>query len=283
MVPVYFPFTCISTSCATTLASYFKQTAVYQPGPGPLPGSMEESAEKGIIDIRTPVTGDAEKLETLVRDYRAWADLHKDTGLGFFKSGGESIPFYDETTISKIRGDIKKKQAGKSSEERDPLLEARLFLRIAQEFDMQNEQVANELEICSKMEKNLLSELMGKALESDPVEKTPSEDPGTSMTAERIAAWLYMLGHDPDGSNLFVTDSRSIFEYIIDKAPDLEKIIQPDCVPVLDKDKKTGLSFYQANETPPDFFGRLQGKTNLTLLESDCAKYENTIFAIMDI
>jgi len=251
MTPIYFPFTYISKPVAKVFGACFKQIVVYQPLNQKIPDKMRKCAESGILDIRIPVRGDEKKLNAIVKDYINWANLHEG-GKGmhtvFFSAGKDTLPFFDETSMYHIKADIKKKMEAKQSQNKtDPLFDARIFLTIAQEFDMQNMELYGELKSVEKMEQDFLANLKGeyealyqKAIGGDVLFK---DDPGDYMTSERFEAWARLYIHDQaqnnqDLSSLFITSSRAAFEYLIDKTPEAKKIIGFDSIPMYEDGKE---------------------------------------------
>jgi hypothetical protein len=52
------------------------------------------------------------------------------------------------------------------------------------------------------------------------------------MTADRIKAWALLMQHDLQESGLFITNSSSAFEYLIDKASRTEIIVSFNSIPL---------------------------------------------------
>ncbi|QTA91111.1 hypothetical protein [Desulfonema magnum] len=259
MKPIYFPFTYISEPVAKALGSCFRQTVIYQPSALNHPETIQKCAETGLLDIRTPVKGNQDKLDMLIKEYRKWADLHQGGGLSFFKTRGNSIPFFDETSSSKIRSDIvrnldsESRNINSESKKAEPdvsklLLNIRLFLCIAQAFDMQNWELTNDLASFEKMEQELMNNLKGENSQF-PIPNSqfsiPKDDPGNYMTAERTEAWVHLMQHDPEKSGLFITSSRSVFEHLADKSPDMKQVLYFDSVPLYENKKDEKLSHWQ--------------------------------------
>jgi len=61
-------------------------------------------------------------------------------------------------------------------------------------------------------------------------------DPGHYMTKERIHAWTHLMQQDQQDSGLFATTSRSVFESLIDSAPEAELVGVLDAIPVVDNE-----------------------------------------------
>jgi hypothetical protein len=240
MKPVYFPFTLITKPVCQTLAACFKQTAVYQISDIKIPDDMQQWEKSGILDIRIPVKYDAEKLDAIVKQYRSWANLHQGSEITFLKSRTDKIPFFDENSTRQITADIKNKEGrqNRSQEKPDPLLNAALFLHLAQEYDMQNLTLTQDLQAIEAMEQDFMKDLKGDnhVLDEEiaPEKTLEVYDPGHYMPKERIQAWTHLMQQDQQGSGCFVTTSRSVFEFLIDRTPDAELVDVLDAIPVVD-------------------------------------------------
>jgi hypothetical protein len=242
MKPIYFPFTSISKPVCQTLAACFRQTAVYQISSIKIPDEMQNWGKSGILDIRIPVKYDGDKLDAIVKQYRSWANSHQGSEMAFLKARAHEIPFFDETSTRQIAADIKSKggRQNRSQEKPDPLLNAGLFLHLAQEYDMQNLTLSQDLQAIEEMEQDFMTDLKGDnhALDQEiTIEKTLEVyDPGHYMPKERIQAWTRIMQRDQEGSGFFVTTSRSVFETLIDSAPEAELVGVLDAIPVVDNE-----------------------------------------------
>jgi len=239
MKPIYFPFTFISKPIVEALSSCFKQTVVYQISSQKVPEKMQEWCKSGTLDIRIPVEGDEKKLDKILEDYRAWINLHQGSEIAFLKTQADKIPIFDETSASQIRDDIKKiSRENQSQDKPDDLFYARLFLHITQEFDLQNVELKQDLLLFEAMEQDLMKNLKGENevshMETGGNQELKADDPGHYMTKERIKAWTRLMQHDQQVSGLFVTSSRAMLEYLIDIAPEVEKLICFDAIPVFE-------------------------------------------------
>ena len=250
MKPVYFPFTFISKPVCQILAACFRQTVVYQISSVKIPDEMQHWRESGILDIRIPVKYDGEKLDAVVKQYRSWATSHQGSEIAFLKSRGDEIPFFDETSTRQITADIKRKggRQNRWQEKPDPMLNAGLFLHLAQEYDMQNIELSQDLQAIEAIEQDFMKDLKGEnqALdEKTALEKTlEAHDPGHYMTKERIQAWTHLMQRDRQDSGLFITTSRSVFESLIDSAPETELLVVLDAIPLVD-DRSEALDTWQ--------------------------------------
>jgi hypothetical protein len=238
MKPVYFPFTYINDTAARNIFACFGQVTVYQPIANKIPENMKMLADEGILDLKVPVSGDEEKIMALIREYEEWGELHQKNDMAFLKAIGERIPFFDETSPTELASQIKKIRNEEYPEEvPDILFNARLFLRLAQDYDIMQEGINRDLVSVHEMEKKLLAGLThedeiifakktGDYLEAD--------DPGRYKIRERLEAWTYLMSNDSDKPRFFVTCNRDVFDFTIEKTGDAENIIEIDPFKICD-------------------------------------------------
>ncbi len=237
MKPIYFPFTYISEPVLEALSAFFKQIIVYQPSSLNIPESMQKQADSNLLEIRIPVKGDENKIDDIVKDYKSWANIHQGSELAFFKTKPDIIPFFGEFSTSQIKADIKKKERKQQNEKKqDSLLNARIFLHMAQEFDSQNWEINKELLLSEEKTLNLIDNLKGEdelSFKKNDKEKTVEIDYQSEyMTPDRIIAWTHLLQYDRDMSNLFITNSRSVVEHLVEKTPDAKIVLSIDSIPL---------------------------------------------------
>ena len=242
MKPIYFPFTFISQSAGEALRACFRRVVVYQPSRKSVPEGMQIWEKEGLLDIHVPATGDEGQIDAICRDYRIWLDQHQGSDIALLKAQGNSIPFFDESYASQIKKDVLKNgRASESQGKPDFLLLARIFLQTAQELDAENWGIDQDLVSLEKMERDLLNGLRGEG--GDSQVKSPGEmalnisDSGDYMTKERIQAWARLFLHDQsqlgaEASGVFITNSRSVLEYLIDVSTGAETILSLDAVTV---------------------------------------------------
>ncbi len=242
MKPIYFPLTYISEPTISALASCFGQVAVYQACSRNVPETMQKWAENRVLDIRVPAKEDDDRLENVIKEYKAWAELHQGSELAFLKSQKNAVPFFGETYPSQIRSELKKDMQGPAEEQEktDPLFNARLFLCMAQESDIRNIEVNHDITAFETKEREMMNALKGEdefdlaefETESPRSETSlPGDDPGSYMTAERISAWFRLMQQDPEPSGIFITDSRAVFDYLIERIPDAETVLCLEHIP----------------------------------------------------
>ncbi|MCK5268262.1 MAG: hypothetical protein KAR07_08845, partial [Spirochaetes bacterium] len=195
-----------------------------------------------------PVKKDEEKLSAIIKEYNAWANLHQGSrGIQFdyFKTGRNKIPFFDDTSTSQIKADIEDITGKTPSRKKpDPVFDARLFLSIAQNFDMQNDKIIRDMASFETARMVFMKSLNGED-ETSPVVpgyekefKTGNLADYDHMIPERIAAWALLMCCDPmqckdEVSGLFVTSSRQAIDYLLEKTPETENMFSIDAIPMV--------------------------------------------------
>jgi len=239
MKPICFPSTYISDSLAQAMTACFGQFIVYQPLAGKIPEQMCSWAEKGILDIRVPVTDNQTDLETVVKNYLKWADLHfGGSGLRppFLQPGKDAVPFFKASSTSQVMADIKEQVYGKpGAKAPEPLLAARLFLYLAQEYDRHNQEVARDLQRHRQQEAELIRQLK---MEDDSLTAEfqkealqTVDDSAGYMVLDRLEAWTRILLEDADISGIFITHIPAVLQELLDKTPTAENLLHLECIP----------------------------------------------------
>lgn len=240
MKPTYFPFTYVADSVAQALAACFGEFIVYQPLTGNIPEQMRPWVEKGIIDVRVPVTKNQQDLEAVVKNYLSWADLHFE-GSGLkpqsLKVWKDSIPFFNASSPSQIVADIRKQDHGKpTTNAPEPVSAAGIFLYFAQEFDRQNEEVTRDLRQHRQKESELIRQLkMEDDFLTGEFRKEELQIPDASadyMVLDRLEAWTRIMLKDRDTSGLFITHSPAILQELLDRTPMAEKLLHFESIPI---------------------------------------------------
>ncbi len=236
MTPIYFPFTFMPQTLAEMLKTCFPKVSIYLPSASGVADAIQKSAAEGFFDLRIPIREDNEKLESIVREYQDWAQLHQGQDLSFFKTRKESVPFYDEFSVQQIRSEIRQKEGKKEVQEGpDPLFQARIFLRFCQEYDIRQWELGSDLEFLGGLEKNLLQELHGEADISESeiaprvgplIAKITKDDAGAHMCGERLRAWARLLQSDPPSSRLFLTSSRSVLDMVAERTGGAQEVLR---------------------------------------------------------
>lgn len=217
MLPIFFPFTYMSEPTAAALSALFSRAALYRPSDVPLPETLQRQADAGLLEIRTPLQGNEERLNRAVADYRAWAERHGGSPLAFFQSQHGQIPFFEDASLSRIRSQIKQwTKAEPTGETTDPVFAARLFLSVAQAFDREQCEINRSFAGLRDLEVSLLKSIHGESDAGSLAMAPPVEDLGAHMTDRRLWAWSCLWAADTEPSPLLVTDSREVFDATMD-------------------------------------------------------------------
>lgn len=239
MKPIYFPFTYVSDPMAKALSACFGQFIVYRPLNEILTERMQHWIKRGVADVRVPAAGNENELITAVKNYQTWADLHREGSrekAAIFRLRMDRVPFFNELSTRKIIENIKENISGNSNTQTpDPVLTARIFLYIAQEFDRQNHELTDDLNHHQQQEAKLIRQLK---MEEDPVAlefgniPTQLPDPFADyMISDRLEAWTRIFCRDPDVSGLFVTHSAAVLEHLLDRVSTAARIMHLESIP----------------------------------------------------
>ncbi|MCP4693959.1 MAG: hypothetical protein GY859_38345 [Desulfobacterales bacterium] len=240
MTPIFFPYTYMPTGTAKMLGVLFKRVVLYLPGKAGTPEGVRRLVESGWLETRIPVETGEEELAGALKNYHAWADLHlggRGVDPALIKLQGERVPFFDDQRPARIKEDILGRPssdpaAEKAGEEEDAsLLKARMLLCMAQEFDVQCDEVNQRISSVEKMERDLLTSLKGGEEIFKPGSAgraaAATVDSAGRMTGERLAAWGRIILEDPllddaGPTPFFVTTSREAFETSVEAAAGVE-------------------------------------------------------------
>jgi len=226
MKAVYFPFTYLPESTARQLVWLVGPVVVYQPIETAVPDEMKDLESKGLIEIRTPLAGDEDRLRSALAEFAEWARLNpgKSTaGAGFLGARQGEVPFFDETAVNRIRSEIKNYgQTGRAEAKTDQAFSARLFLALAQENDRALSSLDQDLDRFKAMEKNFL-ETLKDADEADFSRKAYGgtlwrEDRGARLTGQRIRAWANVAAADEALPEVMITTSPAVIDALQEKA-----------------------------------------------------------------
>lgn len=249
---VYFPFTFLDAVAAADWIDYFPGLRVYCPLDATNCADMAEIARQKDIDLRGPCPENSAQVLDLCRSHKQWKEAHMGVDSHFFRQTAHTVPFFDETTISRLKQDITD-AVRREPRTADPLLMAQLFLQLTHEHDREQIMLNGSLTTLADREKKMLSALQGDDAASvqPDYRATPSvddsrkasidsnyRDRGAYLTAERIRAWSLLASCDSKPPNVLVTDSRAVFDHIQEMIPQAEAVVEDLPEPVEAADKK---------------------------------------------
>ncbi len=218
----YMPFTHISESIARRLYALVGPVAVYQPIKSRIPEALPAMADAGLVEIRTPVPHDEERLTAALREFFNWAQMNpasSSAGVGYFGARQGTVPFFDETVINRIRTDIQ--HYGESdgrSDDPDALFRARLFLALAQDNDMTVHSLQRDLGEFRAMEQAFIESLEDTDETSFRRGMVKSgvweEDAGARHTLQRLRYWGTLAA--VDSPHMMVTTSPAAVDALLE-------------------------------------------------------------------
>ena len=222
MNPVYFPFTYIEESVAMKINSIFGRAIIYQPISSVIPESIRHLEKDGRIEIRVPVQGDEDRLIQFCTEFKEWGKLHQSEGVSLktiFNKG-----FYNTSFAVQISTDISTTNKDEKPD-LDPVFLARLFLFMAQDLDIQQSEVDQDLAASIDDELDLFKSMTGEDRALD-VSKGSlfDNDAGAYMTDQRMAAWVELMQKDEQAPSFLITTSKIAFNEIIADASDFEDV-----------------------------------------------------------
>ena len=224
MKPIYLPFTYLPESMARVLASLVGPVVVYQPVENRVCESMTDLADQGLIEIRTPLTGDEPRLHSALAEFTQWAGQNPGRltpGAGFIGSQQGRVPFFDERTINRIRSQIRQHGTPPADTAADEAgFSARLFLCIAEDNDRTTAHLDQDLKQFKALEQGFLDSLVDSheagfsrhALSSE----IWQEDPGAKHTEKRIRAWATLAAADRHLPELLITTSAAVVDTLME-------------------------------------------------------------------
>jgi len=228
MRAAFMPFTYLSAPAARLFAGLVGPLVVYQPLETNIPSSMSALASEGIVDLRTPVTEDDGRMRTALAEFTQWAQMNpgKSTaGTGYLGARQGEIPFFNESTINRIRSDIRRFQQHDGQAERtETLFSARLFLSLAQENDLAMDRLDQDLDHFDALEKAFLETLddaNDAAFDRQGIgSRVWREDPGSRLTSQRIRAWAGLAAADAELPNWLLTTSPAVASALLENFAD---------------------------------------------------------------
>ena len=226
---VFFPSAFVTQKSAAAINSRIGRFSVYQPIMGLTPDILQDLSQSYTIELRHPVLGNESQLVESCRAYGRLGNLHAKDARRLDRLAADG--FYNQDFAAELKVEVMKSKNGvahKKSQKPDPLLNARVFLHLAQEFDLREAEIRQSLETSKNASRQLFEELRGESPAAGASgEVFVNDDVQAVMTEARLAAWALLSKHDTGAPDIFVTDSRAVMEAVVDLFPaivSLEKI-----------------------------------------------------------
>ncbi len=247
MNAAYFPFTFLNPATTADWIDCFSGLRVYCPLDGASCADMAETARQKGLDLRAPCPENSAQVLDMCRSHKQWKEAHTGVDSYFYRQTAHTVPFFDETTISRLKQDITD-AVSRKPRTAEPLLMAQLFLQLTHEHDREQIMLTGSLTSLADREKEMLTALQGDDSEPLPsdrgnLQKAMNDinyrDMGAYLTAERIRAWSLLAARDSATPSLLVTDSRAVFDHIQEMMPRAAVVLEDLPEPVEAADKKT--------------------------------------------
>ncbi len=235
--PIVFPHTFLDAATAGRLLACFNRIRVYVPTDSAAEELVPDVRENSRIDIRNPFSDSGLEVDRIFQEYRQWRQANKGTDISFFKASDGSMPFFNEDTVSYLRQDILRSVPGASEKNTDPLLTARVFLRMTGNYDRVQAEIDQSLLSQSEKERSMLAALRGDdddwPDDGPPPAGSPKPpaDPGGQMTVERLNAWALLAAEDGASPGIFLTPSRAVLTIFKDRIENQDIIFENIPIP----------------------------------------------------
>ncbi len=244
-----FPFTCLSRKKAQWLSTLLGPPTLIQPSER-LTAETARMQQDGLLRVRTPVSGKEEALRSRMAACRSFHQGHPQHDMAFLKALAYQKPD-DESLSAQIRSEILR-YGLQTASPADPLLDAMVFLCLAEEFDMQEEAIEEDLERVADLERDFLKKL--GAEEEEPLAELlplpagsqPQEEMELHLPDERLRAWSILAGQDvPSLPAVWLTTSRLVMESLLDALPEAGTGVQRIVMPDIEKETPASLEKWQ--------------------------------------
>ncbi len=224
---VLFPFTWMAEDRARELSAWFGSPLMLLQTTGRLREDIARLERQGWVSPNCPVAEMEEVLQQRIEACKKWMEAHpRQQDMAFLKAAAY-VSSDAEAMSAHIRGEILRygRQESEASM-KDPLLDALVFLHLAEELDRQKAAVEAELKRVEHLEASVFRKLIGE--DPDPDELPMSGFPGVTAgdtepdhPEERLRAWALLALQEPELPNVWLTTSRLVMESLIEAVPDI--------------------------------------------------------------
>jgi hypothetical protein len=216
MTPILFPFTYLAPEMMARAARFFPHLTVYQPVGNRLPDDLQPWVNDGFLRIRVPVPDDDDTVVSAADEYQLWARQHQPgKDIRTLLSGApQGPPFFDDSAPSHILAELRA-VPGDAARPSPRLFNARLFLCLAQQLDLHDQEIRRRLNRVEADSNALMDELKagdgsesfaGLAAAGAPLDATFD-----FMLSERLSAWTQLFLADRVDDALLLTPSQALF------------------------------------------------------------------------
>jgi hypothetical protein len=219
MIPIFFPATYISPSTLNICQEWFDQIIVYQASEQFTPDHYQNNQR---LIIKTPLASqfDTQKFKQEILYLNA---LTRESGqnLDHLKARPEEIPFFDESSVNRIRAQIKQNTHQHEQADNKQLLFA-LYCQLFQDLDMQQEDVnrtfAKIENSYTKLFQDLDNDLSNSAPQYNNYKKVMTH------ISERLRIFFNLYNYDQEKSSILVTNHHDVIYEIQEWNDEIELV-----------------------------------------------------------
>jgi len=242
MKPLFFPYTYVMEPTIDAFRCFFSGLTVLQSSVNHIPESMAQWVARDYLNVQMPDPDISRIFDKILAETENWARSHRGGAAAFLKGYQDRVPFFESSSVSQITQDIRVagRPVSPDTQQQEALVQARIFLQMAQDFDAHNQWLSHQLRQQEAMERSLYRDLRGDEGFPDrgatPAQAWESEDPFQYMILDRLKAWSrVMLSHGRVQGPL-VTTAASVLTLIQEHVPDIEKLILVATIPAVQSD-----------------------------------------------
>ncbi|MFO7709262.1 MAG: hypothetical protein R6V84_13910 [Desulfobacterales bacterium] len=222
--PVFFPFTHLGDRAAAALRAHFDSILLLRPFTEELPPGMQDLERRGFIELLAPLQGDEANGAAAVGPFLEWARRHAG-GAGpteaFWQAQLAGDALGGERSAFELASQIKRRPPPEPSRPAaDPLLAARVFLRLAQELDRQEDELFCDLVRHQRRSAELMEALVGR-----PGPQQSGRSPAATLSPtgreehrlpERLCAWAQLFQARACPSPVLATTSAAAVTLLVE-------------------------------------------------------------------
>ncbi len=246
---LFFPFTHLTRIQLKTIFSFFPSMESLA-----LEENYQNYPELEALNVQNKIkpwfltAEESVQTEAHISQYLDWAKIHKGNEHNLKLLFKDNPYFTNDSDISAIKSQLKRSTDDRKEAKSDRNLanQHRLFLKMAQLCDFQNESIDSQLKNIDQNRNKLFSSLRGieqeKDLDIGMIQPDSIKDDSSIMAKERVAAWSSIMVEkgalSQDGElPFFITTSVAVIEYlesncdVVINALDLDqiKVHENDC------------------------------------------------------
>jgi len=224
MIPTFFPSTYVTPTTFDLCHEWFDQIIVYQASEAFIPDHYKNNQR---LIIKTPLASQFD-IQKFKQEIQYLNVLKRESGqnLDHLKARPEDIPFFDDTSVNRIRAQIKQKTHHHEQTDNKQLLFA-LYCQLFQDLDMQQEDVNHTFNEIEQSHTKLFQQLNNDFSSCTSQSNDNSKKVITHIT-ERLKIFFNLYQYDQEKSTVLLTDHEDFILEIQEWNNDLELIYRID-------------------------------------------------------